>query len=177
MGSPRGYSSVSAALTPPCPGPGRSRGGCRREFNQLLTRTTFDQLLEALGAYSESTTSSAVDVYGNATIVTEICSIDEDSSQAVAVFNNGTLPEADQPAQIEAPQEITYWQKSRPMAAHRPHIVTLPTAPILRLTAKDRETLGLSQPFVFQRQEPPDIRHQRAPKQRFRCSMRRKRLS
>ncbi len=65
-------------------------------FNQLLTGTTLDQLVEALGAYSESASSSTVDVYGNVTIITEIHWINEDGSEIIVVLNNGTLVEADQ---------------------------------------------------------------------------------
>lgn len=50
----------------------------------------------APGAYSESTTSSSVDAYAKVTIITEICWIDEDGSEAVAVLNNGTLVETNQ---------------------------------------------------------------------------------
>lgn len=66
------------------------------EFNQLLTGTTLDQLVEALGTYSESTISSTTDVYGNVTIITELRWINEDGSEAVAVLNNGTLVETNQ---------------------------------------------------------------------------------
>lgn len=66
------------------------------EFNELFTGTTLDQLVEAFGTYSASTSSSTVDAYGNVTIFTEIRWTNEDGSEVVVFLINGTLAEATQ---------------------------------------------------------------------------------
>ncbi len=66
------------------------------EYNELVTGTTLDQLLEAFGKYSESTSSSTVDAFGNVTIVTEILWTNDDGSEVYVLLINGELVEASQ---------------------------------------------------------------------------------